>query len=61
MPAEVSQMSCSHSPACPGQDDRDAAAAVIVADHCEQGWYRLCNGLILFEDGGCLRAPSHAA
>jgi len=52
---EVSQMGCSHSPVCPDRDDRDAAAAVIVADHCEQGWYRLCNGVILFEDGGCLR------
>jgi len=48
-------MSCSHSPVCPDRDDRDAAAAVIVADHCEQGWYRLCNGVILFEDGVCLR------
>jgi hypothetical protein len=48
-------MGCSHSPACPGRDDTDAAAAAIVADHCEQGWYRLCNGLILFDDGGCLR------
>lgn len=56
MLTEVSQMGCSHSPACPGHDDADAAAAVIVVDHCEQGWYRLCNGLILFEDGGCLRA-----
>ncbi len=51
-------MNCSHSPACPDRNDRDAVAAAIVADHCEQGWYQLCNGLILFEDGGCLSGSS---
>jgi hypothetical protein len=54
-------MTCQHSPVCPDQSDADATAAAIVADHCEQGWYRLCNGLILFEDGGCLTAPHYAA
>ena len=54
MLAEVSHVNCSHEPACPDRNDADARAAVIVADHCEQGWYRLCNGLILFDDGGCL-------
>jgi len=47
-------MNCQHTPQCPGRDDQDAVAAAIVADHCEQGWYRLCNGVILFEDGGCI-------
>jgi len=61
MLTEVSQMGCSHSPECPGRDDADAIAAVIVTDRCEQGWYRLCNGLILFEDGGCLRDALPAA
>ena len=54
-------MSCSHSPACPDRESADATAAIIVADHCEQGWYQLCNGLILFEDGGCLRGTAPAA
>jgi hypothetical protein len=54
MLTEVSQVSCSHQPACPACDDHDAAAAVIVVDHCEQGWYQLCNGVILFEDGECI-------
>ena len=55
-------MDCQHTPHCPGRDDLDATAAAIVADHCEQGWYRLCNGVILFEDGGCLAgAPAIAA
>jgi hypothetical protein len=49
-------MNCQHTPKCPTRDDRDAAAAAIVIDHCEQGWYRLCNGVILFDDGGCLGA-----
>ena len=57
----MAQTCCSHSPACPGRDDRDALAAIIVVDHCEQGWYQLCNGLILFEDGGCLRGTAPAA
>jgi len=61
MPAEMSQMSCSHSPICPQRTDSDATAALIVADHCEQGWYRLCNGLILFEDGSCLHDTAPAA
>jgi hypothetical protein len=60
MLAEVSQVSCTHSPACPDHNDRDAVVVVIVADHCEQGWYQLCNGLILFEDGGCLLGASSA-
>jgi hypothetical protein len=54
MLTEVSHVSCPHSPACPDHNGADATAATIVADHCEQGWYRLCNGLILFDDGGCL-------
>ena len=54
-------MSCSHWPACPDGNDPDAAAAVIVANHCEQGWYRLCNGLILFDDGLCLVGSEPAA
>jgi len=62
MRTEVSQVSCSHSPAWPDQSSADATAAVIVTDRCEQGWYRLCNGLILFEDGVCLGdAPTVAA
>jgi hypothetical protein len=29
----------------------------MVADHMEQGWCRLCNGVILFDDGQYL-APN---
>ena len=52
---------CSHIPVCPEAGAADAAAAAIVADHCEQGWYRLCNGLILFDDGGCISDASPIA
>lgn len=47
-------MCCNHVPTCPRADAKDAAAAAIVVDHCEQGWYLLCNGVVLFEDGGCV-------
>jgi len=47
-------VNCTHFPLCPAADAADATAAAIVVDHCEQGWYVLCNGIILFEDGGCI-------
>lgn len=48
-------MCCQHSPKCPACDAPDATAAVIVANHCEQGWFLLCNGVVLFDDGGIIR------
>lgn len=54
-------MNCSHFPQCPGPTDSDASAAAIITDHCEQGWYRLCNGLILFDDGLCLTGSGSTA
>jgi hypothetical protein len=32
----------------------DAAAAKVISSHQEQGWSLLCNGTVLFEDGGLL-------
>jgi hypothetical protein len=43
---------CTHEPQCPSAQDRDRDAARVVAAHPEQGWSRLCNGVILFDDGG---------
>ena len=43
---------CEHHPACPNADAPDREAARVVAAHPEQGWSRLCNGVILFEDTG---------
>jgi len=54
-------MCCNHVPACPQADAKDAIAAVIVVDHCEQGWYLLCNGVVLFDDGGCVATSAPAA
>jgi hypothetical protein len=51
---------CAHQPVCPTSDAPDAPAAHIVAAHPEQGWSLLCNGVLLFEDGGEL-LPSGTA
>jgi hypothetical protein len=42
---------CTHTPACPDVLDSACCTAHVVADHTEQGWSRLCNGIILFDDG----------
>lgn len=47
---------CPHHPRCPDADAPDWAAAHITALHPEQGWSRLCNGAIAFDDGGALVA-----
>ncbi|NGO06851.1 hypothetical protein G5C60_04005 [Streptomyces sp. HC44] len=43
---------CTHQPPCPTAESPDHHAAVIVSAHPEQGWYRLCNGTIVFDDTG---------
>ncbi|MET3985644.1 hypothetical protein ABIC27_003522 [Streptomyces sp. PvR034] len=43
---------CQHQPACPSADSADREAAHPVANHPEQGWSLLCNGVLLFEDTG---------
>ena len=47
-------MRCTHEPKCPKAHDSNALAAVVVADHWEQGWALLCNGILVFDDGGSL-------
>ena len=42
---------CSHTPACPDPHDANCCRAHVVADRSGQGWCRLCNGIILFDDG----------
>jgi len=49
-PGEEPDM-CSHTPACPDVHDSDCCHAHVVADRSGQGWCRLCNGIILFDDG----------
>lgn len=49
---------CQHHPCCPGAAEPDRDAALIVVAHPEQGWSLLCNGIVLFDDGG-LMLPGH--
>ena len=42
---------CQHTPVCPDDKATDCCSAHVIADHSEQGWCRLCNGIILFDDG----------
>ena len=51
---------CSHWPPCPSADHPDRDAARTVAFHPEQGWSRLCNGVIVFEDTGLLLPDGRA-
>jgi hypothetical protein len=43
---------CQHKPTCPSAEATDREAAVVVAAHPDQGWSRLCNGVLLFDDTG---------
>jgi Family of unknown function (DUF5999) len=43
---------CHHQPPCPTADAADHDAARVIADHCEQGWVLLCNGIVRFDDLG---------
>ena len=45
---------CRHQPRCPDARAPDRSAARAVASHPEQGWSLLCNGVVLFDDGGAL-------
>jgi hypothetical protein len=45
---------CPHQPRCPGALARDCRSARILASHPEQGWSLLCNGVVIFDDGGAL-------
>jgi hypothetical protein len=57
-PAETVQ--CLHRPRCPGATARDRGAARIIARHPEQGWGLLCNGVVIFDDGGMLLPDGQA-
>ena len=51
---------CPHRPRCPGALTPDRTAARPVASHPEQGWSLLCNGVVLFDDGGQLLPDGRA-
>jgi|tagenome__1003787_1003787.scaffolds.fasta_scaffold20718161_2 hypothetical protein len=43
---------CQHLPPCPPRQAFDHRVARIIAEHWDQGWSLLCNGVIIFDDGG---------
>lgn len=48
-------MVCRHIPRCPAAGDPVARSrARTIADQSAQGWALLCNGVIVFDDDGCL-------
>ena len=51
---------CQHRPRCPDALAPDRIAARAVASHFEQGWSLLCNGVVLFEDGGAFLPDGRA-
>jgi hypothetical protein len=48
------EQQCPHRPRCPGALVHDRGAARTIASHPEQGWSLLCNGVVIFDDGGAL-------
>lgn len=51
---------CDHQPPCPTARDEHRADACRRSIHADQGWALLCNGVILFEDGGVLLPTGEA-
>jgi hypothetical protein len=43
---------CQHEPPCPSANGPDHATARVIAARPEQGWSLLCNGVVVFDDGG---------
>jgi hypothetical protein len=51
---------CTHEPQCPSAGHTEHVAARVIATHPEQGWSLLCNGIVLFDDGGLLLPDGRA-
>ena len=45
---------------CPSATDARCWTAHVVADHSEQGWVRLCNGVVVFDDHYFLAPDGHS-
>ncbi|MFJ6809074.1 DUF5999 family protein [Streptomyces anulatus] len=43
---------CAHQPPCPTAKAADHGAARLVGSFPEQGWSRLCNSVVRWEDTG---------
>ena len=48
------QQKCPHVPRCPDGLAHDRGGARTIARHPMQGWSLLCNGVVVFDDGGDL-------
>jgi hypothetical protein len=51
---------CTHEPQCPPAGNTERVAAHVIAARPEQGWSLLCNGIVLFDDGGLLLPDGRA-
>lgn len=51
---------CQHQPPCPPAEAPDHVRARVAVDHPEQGWSLLCNGVVVFDDGGQLLPDGRA-
>jgi hypothetical protein len=51
---------CQHQPPCPQWRAPDHLAARILVGQPGQGWSLLCNGVIVFDDGGELLPDGRA-
>lgn len=51
---------CTHEPRCPAATASGCLAAHVCSSHPEQGWNLLCNGVVLFDDGGALLPTGEA-
>ena len=43
---------CQHLPSCPPPQAVNHRVARVVVEHWDQGWGLLCNGVVIFDDGG---------
>jgi len=51
---------CPHQPRCPSAPAHDRSSARTMASHPGQGWSLLCNGVVIFDDGGALLPDGRA-
>jgi hypothetical protein len=54
LPMLPRDQACQHRPRCPDAQAADRFRARAVKSHPQQGWSLLCNGVVLFDDGGAL-------
>lgn len=51
---------CEHQPECPLASEPDCQAARVLSSCSALGYSLLCNGVIVFEDTGCLKPDGEA-